>query len=384
MQTSAQTVSHAFLSSTQFPAASKDESQSLENALQHILEQDYQGSFYVMFARYQRILADNSQRHAWPVVHKKLETLFKCGKAEVISGPMIGIPVSIRDSDYFKNLGHDGSDERSVMASVEWMATAWNATYADTGLWMGKTFEPVSRETVAEKTDNHALTVSAYNAETTRIGRNFFREPPDPNLVQAIGLPGLTALWNLKKRPLNTGAEGFDGELLAQNLEKEKAIPYTMTGGYFLCDTGQSVVPEMNRKAVYQLNYRWPVLRPSFPMTRLVDEIVRIDDGIYLGQLVFATRHFSLGSITLPNGDVISIGENYPERGFWEKIKRLLGMGGADDMQYYGYQNNGFFLMIDPAFARTFYADDAFPQLRPRPGETGYHELGYDRQATPH
>ncbi len=381
MQTPTPTASHAFLSSTHFPATSRDESQSLENALQHILAQDHQGSFYAMLARYQRILADNGQRHAWPVVHKKLETLFKCGKAEVISGPMIGIPVSIRDSDYFKHLDHDGSDERSVMASVEWMATAWNATYADTGLWMGKTFEPVSCETVAEKTGNHAQTVNACNVETTRIGRNFFREPPDPNLVQAIGLPGLTALWNLKKRPMNTAVEGFDGELLAENLDKEKAIPYTMTGGYFLCDAGQSVVPEMNRKAVYQLNYRWPALKPSFPMTRLIDEIVRIDDGIYLGQLVFATRHFSLGGITLPNGDVISIGENYPERGFWEKVKRLLGMGGAEDMQYYGYQNNGFFLMVDPAFARAFYSDDAFPQLRPRPGEAGYHELGYDQSA---
>jgi hypothetical protein len=383
MQTPVQTSTQTFLSSAHFPATSRDESQYLENALQHILEQDYQGSFYAMLARYQRILADNGQRHVWPVVHKKLEILFKCGKSEVISGPMVGVPVAIRDSDYFKNLDHDGSVERSVMASIESMATAWNATYADTGLWMGKTFEPVSRGTVAEKTNNHAQTVNAYNPETTRIGRNFFREPPDPNLVQAIGLPGLTALWNLKKRPMNTGAEGFDGELLARNLEKEKAIPYTMTGGYFLCNTGQSVVREMNGKNVYQLNYRWPALKPDFPMTRLIDEIVRIDDGIYLGQLVFATRHSSLGSFTLPSGDVISIGENYPERGFWEKIKRLIGMNGADDMQYYGYQNNGFFLMVDPDFARACYADDAFPQLRPRPGETGFYELGYDRQATP-
>ncbi|WAC08702.1 MAG: hypothetical protein OS130_05790 [Thermodesulfobacteriota bacterium] len=37
--------------------------------------------------------------------------------------------------------------------------------------------------------------------------------------------------------------------------------------------------------------------------------------------------------------------------------------------------------MIDPAFAREAYADDAFPSLRPRRGESGYTELGYDKQA---
>ena len=369
-----------FLNSSNFPAESEDESQHLEDALHQILEQDYQGSFYAMLGRYQRILADNHQKDVWPDVHKKLETLFKCGKPEIIDGPMIGIPVSIRDSDYFKNLDQSEPAERSVIANIELMATAWNATYADTGLWMGKTFEPVSRETVAKKTDNDAPALKAFNAETARIGRNFFREPPDPNLIQAIGLPGLTVLWSLKERPMNTTAEGFDGELVAQNLDKEKAIPYSMTGGYFLCNTGQSVVPEMNGKEVYQLNYRWPDLKPSFPMTKLIDEIVRIDEGIYLGQLVFATRHFSLGSITLPNGEVISIGEDYPHRGFWEKLKRLFGLGGEDDPQYYGYQNNGYFLMIDPAFAKEFYADGAFPQLRPRPGEIGYHELGYDSE----
>ena len=371
-----------FLDKMVFPSNSSDEGQNLENALNSILAQDCKGDFFSMLAHYQRVLADNNQKHVWPDIHGKLETLFKCGKAEVLNGPMIGIPVSIRDSDYFKNIGETGANQRSIIANIEWMATAWNATYADTGLWMGKTFEPVSREVVVEKTDNHSQMVNAFDSETTRIGRNYFREPPDPNIIQAIGLPALTQLWHLKDRPMNPAAEGFDGQLLPENLAKEKAIPYSKTGGYFLCNPSQSVVPEMNGKAVYQLNYRWPELKPSYPMTRLIDEIVRIDDGIYLGQLVFATRHYSLGSITLPNDEVMSIGENYPERGFWEKLKRLVGMGQEDDAQYYGYQNNGFFLMVDPDYAKAFYADNAFSQLRPRKGEIGFHELGYDQPVT--
>lgn len=229
------------------------------------------------------------------------------------------------------------------MANIEWMATAWNATYADTGLWMGKTFEPVSRDTVAKKTANDAKTMSGYDPATVRIGRNFFRAPPDPNALQAIGLPALTQLWKLKDRPMRPDTAGFDGELLAENLAKEKAIPYSKTGGYFLCNMGTSVVPEMNGKQVYQLNYRWPGLGPVYPMTRLIDEIVRIDDGIYLGQLVFATHHYSLGTFTLPDDHVLSIGDSYPYRSMIDNIKRIFPVGWIDDSDPYGYQNNGFF-----------------------------------------
>ncbi len=370
-----------YLSIKHFPAESSDEVQLLENALDDVLAHDYQGSFFVMLAKYQRILADNQQKHSWPEIHKKLETLFKCGKPEVINGPMIGIPVSIRDSDYFKNTGGAIINTRSAIASIEWMATAWNATYADTGLWMGKTFEPVSRETIAKKTANDSSSLRVYNPETTRIGRNFFREPPEPKILQAIGLPALTKLWRLKDRPMNPDAADFDCVLLPENLSKEKTIPYSKTGGYFLCNPGNSVVPEMNGKEVYQLNYRWPALGPSYPMTRLIDELVRIDDGIYLGQLIFATRHFSLGNIPLSNGQILSLGENYPDRSFINKVRRFLDRNQQDDTTYYGYQNNGFFLMVDPDYAKEFYADDAFPQLRPRRGEIGFSELGYDQIA---
>lgn len=370
-----------FLSTRNFTARSSDEQQSLANALDAILKNDYQGNFFALLGMYQRILADNQQRRRWPEIHKKLDTLFKCGTVEVISGPMIGIPVSIRDSDYFKEAAQLLGKDRSLMANIEWMATAWNATYADTGLWMGKTFEPVARDKVARKTGNDTKTMSSYDPATARIGRNFFRTPPDPNALQAIGLPALTQLWKLKDRPMRPDTPGFDGELLAENLAKEKAIPYSKTGGYFLCNMGTSVVPEMNGKQVYQLNYRWPGLGPVYPMTRLIDEIVRIDDGIYLGQLVFATHHYSLGTFTLPDGHVLSIGDSYPYRSMIDNIKRIFPVGWVDDSDPYDYQNNGFFLMVDPAYAKEFYADNAFPQLRPRPGEIGYNELGYAQTA---
>ena len=372
-----------YLSSSNFPVASSASAGTLAAELDNLLSSDFTGNMFALLAGYQRILADNGQRPQWPAVHQKLATLFKCGSYAAVNGPMIGIPVSIRDSDYFQDTVQHFGKERSKIASIEWMATAWNMTFTDTGLWMGKTFEPVPREVAADKTGNDAEIMTQYDPQTTRIGRNFFREPPQPDLIQGLGLPALTPMWNLKPRPASAAAKLFDSQLLPENLAKEVNIPYSMTGGIFLALPGKSVVPEMRGKEVYQLNYRWPRLNPAYPMTRLVDELVQIADGIYLGQLVFATRHYSLGSLRLlssPDMPAIPLGEAYAGR-HDKPLDFLFKLFSGDKEADYGYQNNGYFLMMDPAWAREIYADNAFPQLRPRAGESGYIELGYDKMA---
>ncbi len=356
-----------YLNVANFPTASEPETQALANALEAILANDLQDGALPMLGRFRKILGDNLRREEWDAVHEKLLTLFKCGTSTPLDGPMIGVSMSIRDSDYFKEAAKKHGENRSLLAHLEWMATLWNVTYASTGLWMGKTFEPVTKEVFAAKCGHDPVAIFNYDPETTRIGRNFFREPDDPNFIQSLGMPVLTQFWNLRDRPLDTKAQGFDCQLLAQNLAKEKAIPYVKTGGIFLSLPGKSVVGEMNGKAVYQLNYRWHDLHPAFPMTRLIDELVQIEDGVYLGQLVMATHHYSLGTLQIP-----LFGAHPPE---WELGEAYTGDNSVD----YGYQNNGFFLMIDTARAREAFADAAFPNLRPRPGERGWKELGYDK-----
>jgi len=372
------------LSSSNFPSRTAEAAGELESKLAKLLEQDYDGSFYVLLGRYQRILADNLQRSQWDNIYDKLRTLFMCGRATVLDGPMVGIPVSIRDSDFFKETAATFGRNRSLQASLEVMGSAWNMSFADTGLWMGKTFEPVDREVVEQKCDADPDVLAAYDAATTRIGRNFFRQPPNPNLIQSLGLPTLTKAWHLVDRPKSVATIGFAGKLLEQNLEKEKYIPYSKTGGIYLAQPGASVVPDMAGKQVYQLNYRWPKLKPAFPMTCLIDEIVQIDEGIYLGQLVFATKHFSLGSIDMPflaDSIDVQFGEAYApnKHQFLENVKQFFTGRDEHHAPDYGYQNNGFFLMMDPRYAEQIYADNAFPQLRPRAGEAGYVELGYDK-----
>ena len=355
-----------YLHSDHFPNSSPAAAAQLAEDLEHLLAADYRGDLYAMLAGWQRVLADNRKRRQWPELHRKLATLFRCGRTAVVDGPMIGVSLSIRDSDYFRETARLLGRERSLAAAVEWMATAWNLTFADTGLWMGKTFEPVSRAVVAERTANDPATLAGYDETTFRIGRNFFRPVADPSPVQALGLPVLTRLWRLKPRPLTTGAELFGGRLLAAHLERERAIPYTMTGGVFLAEPGVSVVPEMRGKPVFQLNYRWPLLEPAYPMTRLIDELVQIGEGIYLGQLVFATRHYSLGRLDLAPA---AGSADRTAGGLFADFSPAPGID-------YGYQNNGFFLMLDPVHADLIYADTAFPWLRPRPGESGFAQAG--------
>ncbi|WP_455206179.1 hypothetical protein [Kaarinaea lacus] len=375
-----------FLNQTNFPAGSDDEERKLADSLQEILQTDFEKSFFKLFSGYKAILNDNNRKDEWDSVNDKLTTIFKCGKNVPLDGPMIGVSMSIRDSDYFKSSAELFGKERSAIANIEWMASMWNFSFANTGIWMGKTFEPVSQQTVAEKCDNNPLAVNTYDKVVTRIGRNFFRDPHNPSLLQLAGMPVLTELWHLKERPMSIDASGFDSVLLQKNLDKEKRIPYEKTGGYFLANSGTSAVPEMNGKPVYQLVYRWPGLGPVYPMTRLVDELVQVDDGIYLGQLVMATKHYSLGTLkfSLFGEDIQKqLGEPYrpgdEPSGVMAFLHSFLGKEHKD--LDYGYQNNGFFLMIDPDFAEQAYADDAFPQLRPHPGEIGYKELGYDKKS---
>lgn len=341
-----------YLDSNNFPSANRQASFSLDQKLASLLDEPH-GDFYELLAGYQRILADNRRQAEWAAINEKLRILFMCGLAMPLDGPMIGIPMSLRDSDFFLGIARTIGQDRSVLASVEVLAKSWNATFADTGLWMGKTFEPVTREVVRDKCNDAPEVMVRYDEKITRIGRNFFREVADPNPFQSLGLPAITQAWKLKDRPAAVDAQGFEGILLQQNLDKEKAIPYDKTGGYYLADLGTSVLAEMSGKQVYALNYRWKNLHPSFPMTCLVDEIVQIHEGIYLGQLIYATRHFSLGELDLPPFGHLELGEPY-----------------TSEKQDYGYQNNGYFLMMDPVHASQIYA--AFPRLRPRPGEAGY------------
>jgi len=178
-----------YLDHRNFPCASSDEEATLARQLESLIASDVQDDIFRMLGAYQRILSNNRQRNQWDTIFEKLHILFCCGRNGILDGPMIGVPIAIRDSDYFRHSAEMVGRNRSSLASLEWMATCWNATFANTGLWMGKTFEPVERQTVAAKCDNDPEVLGKYDQTTTRIGRNFFREPISQGLIQSLGIP---------------------------------------------------------------------------------------------------------------------------------------------------------------------------------------------------
>ena len=88
-----------FLNRDHFPADTEAK-RHLGDALDAILDQDGRGGVLPLLAGYKAILSDNQRKDEWEVVNQKLTILFKCGMAASLDGPMIGVSISIRDSDY--------------------------------------------------------------------------------------------------------------------------------------------------------------------------------------------------------------------------------------------------------------------------------------------
>jgi len=364
-----------FLNADNYPGQSQQETDKLQEQLDTIVNDDCETDIFSLLSGYKRILADNSMRSRWETIYPKLDVLFKCGSYAPLDGPMFGVTMNLRDSDLLKDVAAGCGKDRSALAQLEVLASSWNATFAQSTLWTGKTFESIKKDTLKDVLENRDKAFTKYNNEATRVGRNFFRHPIDPNPLEAAGLPLLSVLWNLKDRPVSTNEKGFLSTLSLKHLESEKVIPYQKTGGYFLATGSRSVLSILNGKNVYQLDYRWGALRARFPMTNLIDELVKIDEGIYLGQLVLATKNFSVGTVEIPlPGDkskIFSFGREYDpfddREGLVEKIIETF-TGDNDEAVDYGYQHNGYFLMLEPAFADRIFAEDAFPELQPVDG----------------
>jgi hypothetical protein len=105
---------------------------------------------------------------------------------------------------------------------------------------------------------------------------------------------------------------------------------YEKTGAHFIARRARSVYQGTDRD-VFQLNYRWPNLGNLPPLNYLVDEVVDIADGLYLGQLLFATRRlFSQYDPTLSDAE-------------------------------YGYEHFGYFLLMDERWSTE--ARRVFPSI---------------------
>jgi len=92
-------------------------------------------------------------------------------------------------------------------------------------------------------------------------------------------------------RPATAFIEQLDkiGMVVEQPTKEEKAEGIDLKSFYFMAHFEKSIIPDCKGKEVLQFNYRWPKFNTMVPDCYCIDELVRIADGLYLGQLLYAT-----------------------------------------------------------------------------------------------
>ncbi len=169
---------------------------------------------------------------------------------------------------------HDGvaiglrtGDEKGLLASYgNFMGALWSTAIGPVAPWVGKSFDVVDADIIQRYTDGFE------RADTpTYLGTNHFNRL-DESVINQFSFSLLTCWMHLKEAPR----------------EERELYGHDRDGGLFIARKAHSVNAGTDRE-VFQLNYRWANLGNPPPFTYLIDELVGIADGVYLGQLLFAT-----------------------------------------------------------------------------------------------
>jgi len=188
---------------------------------------------------------------------RKLRKLFALGRApERLEGHHYGVTLGLRTGD----LEGMAAEYGNLLGYV------WGLAIGGTCPWVGKSFTPMAEGDRRQVTGHFiADEVPVYR------GINHFNiiEHAPVNLTANTAL---TFLWQLGDAPPT--------ERLRYGHERN--------GGHFVAHRAPSVYAGTPRE-VFRLNYRFTPLGNPLPLVYLVDELVEIAEGLYLGQLLFAT-----------------------------------------------------------------------------------------------
>jgi hypothetical protein len=237
-----------------------------------------------MIKDYMALLQDNFNNDAPPF--RKLAKLFDLGATfDTLDGHYYGVCPGLRTGDLHGAAAEFGNLLGFIWSSIILRQCPWN----------GKSYTPMIAEDRARVVGN---TVPD-NVTVLRGINHFNRIEGAPVNITATTL--LTFMWHLQKAT-----------------EAERAqYGYELTGGHFAAHRAPSFYPGTPRE-VFRLNYRLHELGNFPPLTYLVDEMVKIADGLYLGQVLFATEHL------------------------------LERFNPTADPSRYHYQHFGYFLLFEP------------------------------------
>lgn len=217
---------------------------------------------------------------------RKMAKLFELGKTfERLDGHYYGIAPGLRTGD----LKGVAAEYGNVLGYV------WGSAVVGVCPWGGKSYRPVNE-------GERAQLVGRDVPEDVPVFRginHFNRIEQSAVNVAAVGL--LNFVWHLQEPPA------------AERLK----YGHELNGGHFVAHRAPSLYQHTPRE-VFRLNYRYRALGNQPPLTHLVDEMVEIAAGLYLGQVLFATANLF---------------ERYDP---------------AADPARYRYQHFGYFLLFEP------------------------------------
>jgi hypothetical protein len=220
------------------------------------------------------------------IYFRELDKLFNCGqRPDGIQGFLHGGVVAFKSSGFLKKLG------KNVLNDL------WPAVRPFSP-WTGKTF---TNTTVKGIRKYIGIDAEYYkDADQVILGTNTYSRDFDATLPATLVIEQMDKLGMVVEYPN----------------EKERDEDIYVKSFFFIAANNKSINPGNNGKEVLQFNYRWLELHTITPDDLCIDELVRIADGLYLGQLLYSTEP------TLPYD---------PDR----------------DPADYKYENFGYFMLMD-------------------------------------
>ncbi len=220
------------------------------------LDLERKSSILEMMKEYMADLEGELDNNALP--YRKLHRLFELGSALThMEDHYYGVTVGLRTGD----LNGFAADIGNLVGYI------WSSAIGRVAPWVGKSFIPMTKgDRVQVVGINIPDDVPVYR------GINHFNIIEHAPVNIALNTL-LTFMWHLKEVP--------DAERLQYGHERN--------GGHFVAHRASSIY-EKTPRGVFRLNYRFQGLDNFPPLTYLIDEVVKIADGLYLGQVLFATN----------------------------------------------------------------------------------------------
>ncbi len=225
-------------------------------------------------------------------IDEKLDRLFLCGKTpQTLDGYYHGITISLKTGTDIYSIFDDIRKKLNIKEEFDPIQVFYGRLISKTSPWAGKNFKKLAYKKLSELTGNFYK-----EGDTAYLGINSFRKE-NKGFVNNLSGQVLSAVMEM---------EGVPGP------EKKQQSWIYAKGGLFVASRRESVDAAHSGKEVMALNYRWKELGNVFPNKLLVDEIVQIADGLYLGKLYYAT---ALQYIS-PDYDPAVSNEDYKYRNF--------------------------------------------------------------------